>query len=135
MKGVPMFRPGCEYTREEIHAQVGGSKQSYLPMKAGAVVAACLTNRLNPQAPSVVICGRGPVISRAGELLATQAYAIPVFLKRAVNRWEYQGLFRSVASYTSGAQFNEHVTNSGRPAAGVSRVVLLQPAGVPTDAA
>jgi hypothetical protein len=120
-----MFNVGSEYTRDEIHAQVGGSKQSYLPTKNGAVVAACLTHDLNPRAPNVVLCGRGPRIEPAGELLGMQTYAIPVFLKRGVNRWEYQGLFRPTASYTSGPQFNSFVAGSGRPMAQVSRVVLL----------
>lgn len=35
-----MFRIGTEYTRDEIHAQVGGSKQSYLPTVGGEVAAA-----------------------------------------------------------------------------------------------
>lgn len=122
-----MFDVGREYTRDEIYSQVGGSKQSYLPVRSGSVVAACLTPRLNPQAPRVVICGRGPLIAQAGELLATQDHAVPVFVKRGVNRWEYQGLYVPQATYTSGTQFNQHVADSGRPAGDVSRVVLLQP--------
>ena len=120
-----MFIVGREYTRDEIHAKVGGSKQSYLPTKNGAVVAACLTCDLNPRAPQVILCGRGARIQPTGELLARQPYAIPVFLKRDVNRWEYQGLFKPAGSYTSGPEFNGYVAGSGRPPAEVSRVVVL----------
>jgi len=123
-----MFSSGREYTREDIHAQLGGSKQSYLPTKNGAVVAACLTHKLNPRAPQVILCGRGARIEPAGQMLAAQSYAIPVFLKRGVNRWEYQGLFKLSGSYTSGPQFDGYVAGSGRPAAEVSRVVVLDAA-------
>jgi hypothetical protein len=121
-----MFEVGQEYTRAEIHLAVGGSTQSYLPTKNGAVVAACLTHDLNPRAPQVVLCGRGARIEPAGRLLAAHAYAIPVFLKRGTNRWEYQGLFRPVSSHTSGPEFDGYVKNSGRPSAEVSRVVVLK---------
>lgn len=120
-----MFSIGRDYTRNEIHAKVGGSKQSYLPTKNGAVVAACLTLMLNPQAPRVILCGRGTRIEPAGELLAEQPNAIPVFLKRDVNRWEYQGPFKAAASYTSGQEFDDHVTRSGRRHSEVSRVVVM----------
>lgn len=51
-----MFSVGRDYTRDEIHAKVGGSKQSYLPTKNSAVVAACITHGLNPRAPQVILC-------------------------------------------------------------------------------
>ena len=35
-----MFKLGNEYTRDEIHAQLGGSTWSYLPTNRGVVVAA-----------------------------------------------------------------------------------------------
>ena len=120
-----MFSIGRDYTRDEIHAKVGGSKQSYLPTKNGAVVAVCLTHGLNPQAPRVILCGRGARIEPTGELLSQQPHAIPVFLKRDVNRWEFQGLFRAAASYTSGTEFDDYVSNSGRPPPEISRVVVM----------
>ena len=122
-----MFSIGRAYTRNEIHAHVGGSKQTYLPTKDGSVVAACLTRELNPRAPNVVLCGRGEHIARAGALLAQQHTAIPVFLKRAVNRWEYQGKFTVAGSHTSGEQFESLIAGSGRELSDVSRVILLEP--------
>ncbi|MBD9668013.1 hypothetical protein IB278_29000 [Variovorax sp. VRV01] len=120
-----MFSVGRDYTRDEIYSKVGGSKQSYLPTKNGSVVAACLTHGLNPQAPRVILCGRGSRIEPAGELLAQQPDAIPVFLKRDVNRWEYQGNFKATASYTAGLEFDGYVSGSGRPHSEVSRVVVM----------
>lgn len=121
-----MFDVGREYTRKEIHEHVGGDLVSYLPTKHGAVVAACLTQRLNPQAPNVIICGSGPQIAAAGEALSSQVYAIPVFLKHAVNRWEYRGLFKPARSYTSGPELESYVQRAGRPRGEVSRVVIME---------
>jgi hypothetical protein len=121
-----MFEIGHEYTRDEIHAELGGSKVSYLPTMNGRVVAACLTRDLNPRAPHVVICGNGPQISSAGRALASQSHGIPVFLKLAVNRWEFQGLFRPIRSHTSGPDFDRLLANSGRPRHQVTRVVEME---------
>lgn len=122
-----MFTIGQHYTRDEIHDRVGGSKQSYLPTLNGAVVAACLTQALNPRAPEVVLCGRGPRIAEAGDLLAAQSEPVPVFLKRAVNRWEYRGRYRCAASHTGGLDFDRLVAGSGREPSEVSRAVVLRP--------
>lgn len=122
-----MFVIGNEYTRDEIHAQVGGNKQSYLPFRGQRIVAACLTLQLNPQAPNVVLCGTGTVIRRAGALLSTQAIPIPVFVKRASRQWIYYGLFGVSKSFTEGSEFERYVANSDRALRDVTRVVLLTP--------
>jgi hypothetical protein len=120
-----MFQVGSEYTREQIHAHCGGSKQSYLPTVKGQVVAACLTPKLNPRAPNVILCGRGPVIAAAGAALASQVGSIPVFVKLGVNRWAYRGQFGVKASYSSGSKFSELVSGSGREARDVSLAIVL----------
>lgn len=76
-----MFEIGAEYTRDDIHAQCGGSKQAYPPAVAGKVVAVCVKPELNPHAPQVILCGQGPRIAAAGALLAKQAGVLPVFIK------------------------------------------------------
>jgi len=121
-----MFTIGTEYTRAGIHERVGGGVQAYLPTKGGSVVAACVTKKLNPQAPQVILCGKGVRIERTGAYLASQREPIPVFIKRAVNRWEFQGWFKAVASHTSGPRFQSLVSGSGREASDVSRVVELE---------
>jgi len=120
-----MFQVGTEYTREQIHSHCGGSKQSYLPTVKGQVVAACLTPKLNPRAPAVILCGCGPVVAAAGAALASQSEAIPVFVKRGVNCWEYQGQFRVRSAYSSGPQFSALVAESGRPEIEVSLAIEL----------
>jgi hypothetical protein len=63
-----MFELGVSYTREQIHAQLGRSLQSYLPHVGGRVVAACLRLDTNPDAPAVILVGMGDGIEHAAEL-------------------------------------------------------------------
>jgi hypothetical protein len=121
-----MFNVGSEYTRDEIHELLGGSKQVYLPTVAGQVVAACLTLKFNPRAPNVILCGHGKYIASSAAALAKQREAIPVFIKRDPKRWEFHGNYKVVASYSSGAQFQELIADSGRQAADISLAIQMQ---------
>ena len=121
-----MFNVGTEYTRAEIHGQVGGGVQPYLPTKGGKVVAACITKKLNPRAPQVILCGKGARIEPTGAVLAAQRDPVPVFIKRGVNRWELEGWFLAVASHTSGQRFESLMANSGRESSDVSLAVELE---------
>lgn len=120
-----MFNIGSEYTRDQIHGHLGGSKQSYLPTLSGQVVAACLRLELNPRAPNVVLCGKGPIIVSAGTALAKQHDPIPVFIKRGTNRWEYQGKLKVAASHSSGPRFTALVAGSGRNPSDISLAIEL----------
>jgi hypothetical protein len=88
------FQRGESYTRIEIHRTLGGGLQDYLPHRDGRVVAACLSPDLNPDAPSIVLPGRGPEIQRWAEIFAKQRQLVPTFLKRGSNEWEYVGNYR-----------------------------------------
>ncbi len=122
-----MFIVGHDYTRKTIHAQVGGSTVSCLPTSKGLIVAICLVKDLNPEAPRVMLCGQGARTSRVSDLLTRQSQAIPVFIKRAANRWTFQGHFKVRESLGSGRRFERHISGSGRSLASVSHVVLLEP--------
>ena len=121
-----MFTINREYTRAEIHAQLCGSTVSCLPTNHGVVVAACLSKKFSPQAPHVMLCGKGARTSPVSELFTRQTSAVPVFVKSASNRWQYCGQFRVDASFVSGAQFEGFVAESCRAVASVSYVVLLK---------
>jgi hypothetical protein len=88
------FKTKRLYTRREIADVLGGGVQDYLPHAEGRVVCACLAPEYNPDAPYVVLPGTGPDIVRWGEVFARQREFVPVFLKRAVNAWQYVGRFR-----------------------------------------
>ena len=67
------------------------------------------------------------MMAKTGAMLAASTYKVPFFIKRRVNEWEYMGLYRSAASYASGARFSEMVTGSGRAPNDVSMAIELQP--------
>jgi hypothetical protein len=90
------FIEGECYTRRQIHEALGGSMQSYLPHRDGRVVCGCFTRDLNRDAPSEILVGDGPEIRRWAEALASQREAIPVFLKKGTDRWEFVGLWSYV---------------------------------------
>jgi len=125
-KATTLFTLGCEYTRAEIHAHLGGSVVSCLPTRNGVIVAACLSKTFSPRAPEIVLCGRGVKTTPLSTLFARQQIAIPVFLKTASSRWQYRGLFFVVQSFSSGARFESFITGSRRTLASVSHVVVLK---------
>ena len=122
------FGVGCTYSRDTIHARLGGSKRACLPTRDGVVVAACLLKSFNPDAPRVVLCGSGARNGPAGAALAAQTAAIPFFTRVATGRWLYEGRFVVADSLTSGEIFDRLVARSTRTPDGVSRVVRLLPA-------
>jgi len=122
---MPAFKLGATYTRDEIHAAVGGSKRSAISTLNGAVVALCIRIDLNAKAPREFLCGSGPVMAKAGNLLASTPHKVPVFTKKKVNYWEYKGLFGVVASHRLGPRFDAMVAGSGRSLSSVSVAIEL----------
>jgi len=122
-----LFIIGATYTREQVHAALGGSTQACIPTRNGLVLSICVTPKLNPRAPRELLCGVGPIMAKTGAMLAASSYRVPFFIKRRINEWEYMGLYRTVASYASGSRFNEMVTGSGRSPDDVSIAIELQP--------
>jgi len=121
------FAVGCEYTRREIQAQIGGSVVSCLPTHGGVIVAACLSTKFSPGAPEVVLCGRGVRTTPISAAFARRKASVPVFLKRAANQWQYCGRFLVAQFFVSGARFESFIAGSGRSVASVSYVVILEP--------
>ncbi len=109
-----MFELGKRYTREEIHDQLGGSLQSFLPHVDSRVVAACLRLDTNPDAPNVVLPGKGEVIERSARMLIEQGATIPVFLKRATAQWEFVGRYAVESFSTELAEITAQAKRSSR---------------------
>jgi hypothetical protein len=93
------FEIGQPYTREEISGKLGGCQlEPYLPRSRGkGVVAGCFRKekKFNPDAPNVIFVGSSSGVRGSAETLHKQKTIIPVFIKRAVNRWEYIGYFQA----------------------------------------
>ncbi|MBX3030210.1 MAG: hypothetical protein KF809_08605 [Chloroflexi bacterium] len=122
-----MFDLGSRYTRQEIHREVGGDLQSYLPSRGGEIVAACLEPRKNPDAPTVILPGIGPGRERDATRLVAQGGAVPVFLKRGSKAWEYVGDHRVVRSSQDPAEIAAQGRRSGR--ADITRVIVMTEVG------
>jgi hypothetical protein len=124
-----MFMPtrGEQYTREEIAATHGGSVVEYLPRAGGRVVCACLRTDpdYNPEAPRVILAGRGRDIEESAAILAEQEGPIPVYLKRAINAWEYVGGYEAESSSQLPDDIVRYETQTGRK---VTRAIFMREA-------
>jgi len=87
------FKIGVCYSRDEIFVKLGGSKQSYLPMKDGRVLYGAFRKDLNPDAPRIILPGTGSIIECSAYTFANQRNPIPVFIKYGTNKWKYVGEF------------------------------------------
>ena len=117
------FRLGRSYTRRQINSVLGGSLQHYLPHVSGKVVCGCFVTRKNPDAPCVILPGRGPSIRRWAEAFAAQKTAVPVFLKERTNAWKYIGDYRVRERTTETSVVRAQEKRSGRK---ISQVLYLQ---------
>ena len=108
-----MFIVGEAYTREDIHDEVGGSVQSFLPTVDGQVVCACLSKGMNPNAPNEILVGNKPRVIQTAEQFSKQSTPVPVFMKEASNKWVYQGDY-SVKKITHRTEGIEDFDLAGR---------------------
>jgi hypothetical protein len=117
---------GQSYTRNEIAAMHGGGTMEYLPNVSGRIVCACLRTdpAFNPEAPNVILPGRGRDIEHWAEVLCGQEGPIPVYLKRAPSRWEYVGDYEVERSSRSPEEIGRREAQTGRP---VTSVIFMRP--------
>jgi hypothetical protein len=108
------FQLARHYTRKEIHEALGGSVEEYLPTKNGRVVCGAFLPEHNPDAPMIVLAGKGPKIRKAAEQFARQSEPVPVFLKREANHWQYVGRFRVHRASTDPAEIAKHEKRANR---------------------
>jgi hypothetical protein len=113
------------YTRKEIADAIGGGIQDCLPHRDGRVACACLVPEESPDAPHVVLPGRGPDIIHWASVFAGQSEFVPVFLQRAADAWQYVGNFRVAEQAIDAAQIERWETVSRRPG-GISMILFLE---------
>ena len=116
LKQTTIFEPGKLYTRNQIHTAVGGSTQSYLPTMNGTVVAGCFKRSpdTNPDAPDIVLPGNGPRIQQAARQFTAQGNAVPIFMKQAVNQWQYVGMYKVERQSFDKSEINRHAARAKR---------------------
>ena len=123
---------GATYTRQEIHARLGGGLHDFLPHVRGRIVCGCFDARRNPHAPFVVLPGFGPGIERWAHVFARQEEAVPCFLRRPGRQWEYVGEYRVRAMSEDPDEIAEWSRLAGREGT-VSMVLHLEEADAPYD--
>jgi len=119
------FQLAKHYMRDEIHEVLGGGTEEYLPTKDGRVICGAFRPDANPDAPMIILPGFGPKIERAAELFASQSEAVPVFLKRGANQWQYVGQFRVKRLSKDPAEVSKHAARANRQH-NVSMVLFLE---------
>ena len=123
-----MFVEGECYTRRDINRALGGSVQSYLPTVNKHVVAACFNATYDPDAPEIVLVGRGPIIEGTADQLARQGNAVPTFLKRGVNCWEYAGTYGVIRHSRDRQEILDHAQRANR-VGDVTSILFLERSG------
>lgn len=118
-----MFERGHFYSRLEINKVLGGSVRAFMPTLMGKVVCVCITLKLNPEAPGVILCGVLPGTRRAGTLLVSQTESVPVFFKRKPGRWEYLGHYVVEGSSISPQDINKYEEKAKRK---LSRIIFMK---------
>jgi len=91
------FKLGVRYSRKDIHNEIGGETETYLPQKYKQVVCGCFKLELNSDVPLEVQVGEKPTVVAKTELLEQQAnQRIPIFVQDPTLRkknWIYRGLY------------------------------------------
>jgi hypothetical protein len=108
---------GHRYTWSEIvdQTEADGSPPYYLLHRDGAVVAGCFTLELNPEAPLVVLAGKGPQLSGLADTFCAQKGSIPVCVKSGLGEWLCCGNYKLVRSSADPAEIARHTVEARRP--------------------
>jgi hypothetical protein len=116
---------GQRYTREQIAAAHGGSPIEFLPSVSGRVVCACLRTdpAYNPEAPRVILPGRGRRREQAAAVLRRQRDAIPIHIKQVPNAWKFVGFYEVENSTQARAEIDRYEKQTRR---GVTSVIYMR---------
>lgn len=101
-------------SRKELAATVGAGGDSCLLHKGSVVVAIAMNPDKNPDAPNILLVGKGLHKERyAKALLGSVAY-VPAFVKKGPDQWQYMGKFRGKCLDHSPTSITAHAVKSGR---------------------
>lgn len=114
--------PGQRYSWQDVEAKWHG-EQTFLAKRDGRIVCATLVKDSNPEAPEVMVVGNKPRNMRRAEEYCEQGGVLPVFIKHAVNQWEFVGHFEFVSFATDRETLRRHERFSGDA---LTRVIYLR---------
>lgn len=104
---------------------VPGKEISYL--RAGnnsEIVSAALKPNLNPDAPKIILVGKGEKIESKAKKLCKQTTPISVYIKRGIHKWEYCGEFVVERFTESEDEIRQHAQRSKRD--DIVRIIYLK---------
>lgn len=122
----PDFARGQTYTRREIRAALGGDMSSCFPHRNGRVVCGCFNTDLNPDAPDVILPGRGAAEQRWARVFAKQHGFVPCFVRKHSDTWEYLGHFCVRRVISDATELTVRARRASRPARALSMVLYLR---------
>ncbi len=92
--------------------------------KNGVVRGLALRPDLNEHAPEVIVVGKAPRIEAKARLFVESGLAVPAYLKRGTNAWEYVGMYRGVSYRTDAETINRH--RGKRPGARIAGILFCE---------
>ncbi len=81
-------------TTDELAKTLAGG-DSFIRTKGGEVKGLAVTTDKNPEAPDVIIVGKGPRKISNAKLFLESGLFVPVYIKQAVNSWKYLGSYKA----------------------------------------
>lgn len=105
---------GDTYSRIDINKMLGGNVRDYMPISKDAVVCVCLTMELNPDAPEIILVGKGTSTEKAADKFTEQSWPVPLFIKQRENEWEYMGNYRAVSAENDSEKVAKLGARAGR---------------------
>jgi hypothetical protein len=83
-------------TTAKLAQELAGG-DSYIRTKDGKVLGLAVDPRKNPDAPAIIVVGKGPLIESRAALFMGCGHAVPVYVKEGTNAWRWEGRFAAVA--------------------------------------
>lgn len=114
-------------TQELAEATAGGD--DYIRTRNNEVRGLALRLDLNPEAPEIIAFGNGPRIVARAKLLLAAGVAVPTYVKRDVNVWEYLGNYRATAIRWDDRTIERYSAN--REGETIAGVLFLESAAEP----
>jgi len=102
-----LSRPESWITTAQLAQRLAGG-DSFIRTKDGVVKGLALRLDMNEAAPEVIVVGKGPRIEASARLFVDSGVSVATYLKRAVDAWEYVGLYRGTSYRTDAETIRRH---------------------------
>lgn len=101
-------------TRKKLAENVGAGGDSCFLHKNNIVVAIAMDPNKNPDAPNILLVGKGSQKEHYAKLFHQSGKCVPTFVKKKVDQWKYVGRYRALSIETKADVIKPHSQKSGR---------------------